>query len=226
MEKTIEEKWKEYQDRFEKLFIEGFKKGLILPYDEKLIDSLREIYYGGLPLSIILLSRQVCNGNCYDMALLMTLGFENDDYRLVDADVNSITLRPDYSKKYGSTPHYGNHCFVERTDENGICWVYDTSSGFIIERNLYYQMENPVITKINDRDDIHEFRECLGIDGKLKDEDMGLIPFILLNIEESDNSFGFDYSDILQREIEMFKEFIDYDDMQAKLDEGVKSFYR
>lgn len=225
---NAEEKWQEYQDRFEKLFIEGFKKGLVLPYDEELISKLRNAYYGGLPLSILLLSRQVCSGNCYEMALLMTLAFDDDDFRLVDADIDGITLNPEEVRNYGSIPHYGNHCFVERKDSNGITWVYDTTSGFIVERELYYQMENPIITCINKKSSVFEFRECLGIDGKLKENDMELIPLTLLNIEESVKGglFAFDYSEILQREIEMFKDFIDYDELWAKLDSEVSDFYR
>jgi len=224
---NTEEKWQEYQERFEKLFIEGLKKGLVLPYDEELISKLRNIYYGGLPLSISLLSEQLCSGNCYEMALLMTLAFSDDHFRLVDADIDGITLNPEKVRNYGSIPHYGNHCFVERLDDDGVVWVYDTSSGFVIERELYYQMENPVVTCINDKSSVLDFRETLGIDGKLNEDDLDMLPLILPNIESSDQnqSFVFDYANVLGLEIEMFKDFIGYDEMCDQLENEVKSFF-
>ena len=34
---------------------------------------------------------------------------------------------------------------------DGTTWVYDTSVGLVFEKSLYYKMQNPKITKVNNR---------------------------------------------------------------------------
>ena len=51
-------------------------------YDKTLIERLRNIYDGGIPLSILLLVDKMCNGFCYERALLPTLGLTDKDFRV------------------------------------------------------------------------------------------------------------------------------------------------
>ena len=64
-----------HQKKYKMLLIYGLSKGLIFPYDDELIERLRNVYYGGVPASIILLSNGLSNGYCYDRALLMARAF-------------------------------------------------------------------------------------------------------------------------------------------------------
>ena len=49
-------KWDLHCKKEKMLLIYGLKNGLITLYDDELIEKLRNIYYGGIPASIILLS--------------------------------------------------------------------------------------------------------------------------------------------------------------------------
>lgn len=62
-------KWDLHSCKQKVLLIWGLKNGLITPYDDQLIEKLREVYYGGIPASVILLSDGMTNGHCYDRAL-------------------------------------------------------------------------------------------------------------------------------------------------------------
>ena len=68
-------KWDLHQKKYRFLLLYGLSHGLILPYDDELINKLRNVYYGGIPASIILLSNGMSNGHCYDRALLMSRAF-------------------------------------------------------------------------------------------------------------------------------------------------------
>ena len=71
--------WKEFLTDAEKKLNWGFENGLVGYYTDTLIEKLRNIYDGGMPASIILLSIGLCNGNCYDRALLLSRAFLDTD---------------------------------------------------------------------------------------------------------------------------------------------------
>lgn len=149
-------KWEKFKKKFDQFIDYGAENKLIKPYDKELIDNLGNVYYGGLPTSILLLHSGLSNGYCYDRATLVTLGFGDDDFKVVYADIDHLKLRPDYISKFRDgklSKHYGEHCFAERTTKDGRVWVYDTSLGLVFDKDLYYQMENPVIRKVNSKQD-------------------------------------------------------------------------
>ena len=78
-------KWELQKKKFKMLLLWGLRHGYIFPYDDELIIKLRNIYYGGIPASIILLSNVMSNGHCYDRALLMSQAFldSEDDVKLL-----------------------------------------------------------------------------------------------------------------------------------------------
>ena len=124
--------WSIYKKKQKLLMLYGAANGLIKFYDKELMDKLRHIYYGGLPASILLLHEGLCNGKCYDRAPLLTLALDEYDYKVVYANIDSIKLNPIYSKLKIDNPSYAEHCFVEVTDNQGITWVFDTSSGLMM----------------------------------------------------------------------------------------------
>lgn len=215
--KIEEKKWMLYLKRREALMRYGFKKGLIKPYSEEFIESLRTVYYGGIPASILLLSKKTCNGKCYDRALLATFGCGDDDFQLVDADIDGITLNPKFVDEYKSTlqennanEHYGNHCFLERTTKDGTVWVYDTTWGLVFEKNLYYEIEHPKVTKINDRKATEAYIEYQEIKNADIEKDKYVLPALLPLIEAVAETETGPYKKLLQIEIELFKQNIGY----------------
>lgn len=206
-------KWELHLLKNKALIGEGTKKGLIHPYDSKTIERLRNVYYGGIPLSIILLSSQLCNGKCYDGATFISLGFGEDDFKIVYGDIDTLRLNPKFVDRYrkanDSTWNYADHAWAERTDKDGTVWVYDTTLGLVVEKKLYYKMERPKIRHANGKDKTIEF---------LKDQityepesSKYALPLIIPNIEKTANGALPWYKEQLKQEIEMFKEKVGYD---------------
>ena len=114
---TQEIKWKLHNYKNKKILIWGLKNGLIIPYDDRLIEKLRSIYYGGIPASIILLSDGLCNGHCYDRAVLLSRAFfdEEDDIKLLYARINSLKLNPELAGKNGTGANIKYDCNATTT---------------------------------------------------------------------------------------------------------------
>jgi len=220
--KLDEIKWELYKKKKSILFSYGISKGLIHSYEKQLIENLRHVYYGGVPASIILLCKSICGGYCYDRALLVTLGFGDDDFQLVDADIDGINLNPMYIDTSCGDEHYGNHCFAERTKKDGTTWVYDTSLGLVIEKNLYYKIERPKITKINSKQATLDYCEYKDIKNARIENDKYMLPLILPNIEHAANKEIEFYSQFLREEIKRFKQEIDYDGICREINEDMK----
>lgn len=220
-------KWILHNYKTKKILIWGLKHGFIIPYNESLIEKLRTITYGGIPASIILLSDGLTNGNCYDRAVLLSRAFfdEEDDIKLLYATIDSLKLNPKYAGK--EDPLFYDHCIVERITKEGLHLIYDTSSGFIYDKKLYWLSENPKIRKVNNKKSIIKFVE--------KDEDYHpenierdkyVAPLILPLIEETYGRPNEMYSalgiEMLQKEIEHFKKEINYDDICKEIDDNIK----
>lgn len=227
MARLIDEiKWNLHLIKSDILFYYGIKNGLILPYDNRLIENLRNTYYGGLPASILLLHSNLSNGHCYDRGTLITLGFEEDDFKVVNANINNLRLNPKYIDQYRNgklSEDYSNHCFAERTKNDGTIWVYDTSIGLVFEKNLYYKIEKPKITKINDKEATldflyHDFQKDSDIE-----RDKYTLPLILPNIESYINPTQTFYLEQLAEEIEILKHKIDYNGICKEYKEDMKA---
>ena len=224
--KLEEMKWKLHKKRYNELFNYGVKHGLIGTYDQQLIENLRHIYYGGLPASILLLYGNLSNGHCYDRGPLVTLGFNDDDFQVIDADINSLRLNPKYIDEYrtgNKSELVANHCFAERILKDGTTLVYDTSLGLVFEKNLYYKLENPKITKINDKETTlkflyYDFQKDSNIE-----RDKYALPFILPIIEKHLVPTQPFYLELLKQEIAILKQEVGYNDIYQKIHEDMKS---
>ncbi len=227
MIKKIQElKWKLHCYRQKRLFFYGLKKGYIAPYNDELIEKLRHVYYGGIPASVILLSNGMTNGHCYDRALLMSRAFLNDDddVQLLYASIDSLRLNPLY---ISDDPLYADHCFVERITKDGRHLIYDTSTGFIYDKNLYWLMENPEVRKINSKESIKRFIE--------EDEDRWpedverdkyaaplILPMIEMSFGRPTEFYSFSGIELLQREIDHYKQIINYDGVVEEIDQDMR----
>lgn len=218
-------KWDLYEYKTKRLLLWGLKNGYIEPYDDDLIEKLRNIYDGGVPASIILLSDGLSNGHCYDRTVLMSRAFLNseEDVNIIYASIDSLRLNPDIDHEI---PLYADHAIVERITKDGNHFIYDTSSGLVYDKKLYWLMEHPKIRKINDKNSIIEF---------VKNEeyyypedierDKYALPLILPMIEMTYGRPTEMYSqlgiELLQREIEHFKKVINYDEVCQEIDEDM-----
>ena len=228
MEKRLQTlKWNLHNYKLKKLLIWGLNHGYIAPYNDELIEKLRTIYDGGIPASILLLSDGMSNGHCYDRALLMSRAFldEKDDVQLLYASIDSLRLNPQYINN--NDPLYADHCIVEVTSEEGNHAIIDTSSGFIYDKKIYWLMEHPKIRKINSKDSITKFIESEQYyHPEDIERDKYISPLILPMIEMTYDRPNELYStlgiELLQREIEHFKEVINYEDVCQEIDEDMK----
>lgn len=232
--KLQEMKWKFHEYKNLKLLRWGLRNGYIFPYDDELIEKLRTIYYGGIPASIILLSNGLSNGHCYDRSLLMSRAFldTEDDVRLLYGDVDALKLNPRF---ISDDPLYADHCFLERTTKEGVKLIYDTSTGFVYDKKLYWLMQRPKIRKINKKEAIKKFiAEDEEIHPENLENDKYAAPMILDNLEYTYGRPNEMYTllgiELLQREINIFKERIGYDKIVEEIDEdmkrmGLKGYY-
>ena len=227
MATKIEElKYKLYKKRHDLLFLYGAKKGLIRMYDDELLDNLRHVYYGGIPVTILLLHRSLCDGHCYDRGPLVTLGFGDDDFQVVDAEINNIKLNPKYIDQFKAGKlgvGFGEHCFAERTFKDGTTWVYDTSIGLVIEKNLYYKIENPKVRIVNNKNRTLEYLyKDFQKDSNIEN-DKYVLPLILPNLEANLEPVQDFYMDQLMEEFRILKEELDYDGICNEIHNDMKS---
>lgn len=216
-------RWKYYQLKRKKLILYGLKKGLITPYNDSLIEKLRTIYYGGIPASIILLSNSLSNGFCYDRATLLSEAFldKDEEINLIYASIDSLRLDPTLDH---NNPLYDDHCVVERITSNGRHLIYDTSTGLIFDKDIYWLIEHPKIRKINHKEDIKNF---LATDERSDPErDKYVSPLVIPFIESTYNKPYEIYAtlgiELLQREINYFKEKIDYDNLCKQISSDIE----
>ena len=225
--KLDELRWKLFTLRYNILFKYGAKNGLIKQYDKDLIERLRHVYCGGIPGSILLLHGELSNGYCQDRASLITLGFGEDDFQVVYASVDNIKLNPEHVEDYRKgnlSENYAVHCFAERTCKDGIVWVYDTSIGFVFEKNLYYLMENAKVRLIKSKQNTLDFLYKDFLRDSDIERDKESLPLILPSIEGNLTPTQPFYLDHLKEEIEILKKEVDYkgiceefnDDMMRK----------
>ena len=214
-------KWFMYRQKRKAVFRYGFATGKIHPYELSTIEKLRDVYYGGISASVLLLYNRLCQGHCYDRALLMSMAFDDDEFRLVDADIDGITLNPRYVDDRRYDEHYGNHCFLERVTKDGKVWVYDTTEGLVFDKDLYYYLENPKITKINDKKTTQEFVEYRDIKNAEISRDKYAAFITLPLIEDGAKNNNHFYSEALLREIEIYKTNIDYNGLVREIREDM-----
>ena len=226
--RTQEIKWKLHNYKYDKLLIWGLKNGYISPYDDRLIEKLRSVYYGGIPASIILLANGITNGFCYDRALLLSRAFldSEDDVQLVYATVDSLRLNPKFANRTDSD--FADHCIVERTTKDGQHIIYDTSVGVAFDKRLYWLMEHPKVRKTNPKDAIIEFvKTCEEYDPEDIERDKYAAPLIIPNIERlygrPNEMYTHQGIELLQREIDHHKEVIDYDAVEKEIKEDMRS---
>lgn len=221
-------KWDNYHRKKRKLTVYGLNNGLIFPYSDEIIEKFRKIYYGGIPASIILLSDFLTNGYCYDRALLASRAFlddENVDVSLLYVSINSLRLNPKYVNN--KNPMNSDHCVVEITFDTGKSFIIDTSVGFIYEKSLYWKIEKPKVRHINNKERIRQFlAEDSIFHPENSEKDKCMAPLILQQIENTfkrpTEMYAMNGIELLQREIEHYKQEINYDSIKHEMERRIK----
>lgn len=216
------EKWNSYRKNLCETFDYGRENGLIYPIedDEEFMERLRQVTWGGMRLSVLLLCEKMTNGFCYDRSILFAFGFGDDDFRRVYASIDGIKLRPDYLEQYQSLSeeekknlHYGEHCYMERVKSDGSTWVYDPSQGFVYRKDIYEKIEHPVVQKTVSRESIlssYEYQDILREDIDLSKYAL----YALVPVYEALLAVGQSFHmEALRRELEMYKSEISYDEI-------------
>lgn len=219
-------RWNLFLNRYFLLYSYGIRNGLIQLYDQELIDNLSNVCYGGVPLSIMLLDKRFCDRKCYERGPLISLGFGDDDFRVVDAKINGLLLRDSYAELHRRgmlSDLYGEHCFVERTRSDGSVWVYDTSVGLVFEKNLYYRMQNPDIRVVNDRDTTLEYLKYEFLDDSDLNRDKEVLPMILPDIESNLEPLQSSYLGVLKDEISKLKCRVNYEMICSERENEMRS---
>ena len=230
IQKLVELRWGIYDWLRRKLIIWGLRHGYAWPYGEALLEKLRTIYYGGVPASILLLCNGMSNGHCYDRATLMARAFldEDGDVRLIYASVASLRWNPLYADYIRDDASMSEHCFVEITETDGRKLILDTSSSFIWDKRLYWLMERPSVRMTRSKSEIKEFVEA---DDYYDPEDLEIskywmpliLPMIELTYGRNTEMYSQPGIEMLQREVELYKETIDYDSVCREVNEDMRA---
>lgn len=226
-EKTVNRFWKKHS----KLMKIGFKLGLVRGYGEGFLERLRDVYYGGIPASIILLNPHSCRCKCYDRAVLACFAFRDIDYQVVHANIDTIRYNRktveevNYYLARGEkiSDKYPNHCFVE-FNLNGLPWVLDTTDGLIYEKHFYYLINNPDVNCIRTKQETEEFPDYIDIANADIERDkwaaLTTLPIIEKQIEESSM-----YKELARKEIQLFKDKIHFDELNSQYEKEKNEFF-
>ena len=225
---TLETKAKIYYLKKKALLSFGFKTGLIRVYGSDLIERYHKIYYGGIPVSIILLSPPFCRGYCYDRTLLAAMGFEDTEYEYIQANIDGIKYSQDVMqeiaelKKEGKEPdpNYANHAYLE-VKLSGSTWIIDTTSGLAYSKKLWDFMENPQVTLRRSKQETMDYIEYREIKSADINKDKYATPLILPYFEKQISKSA--YKDLLVEEIEQYKKEINYDAVCAEINNTIET---
>jgi hypothetical protein len=225
MKSLAQKRFELFQEKNKKLLVYGIKNGYIQFYDEELLEKLRNIYFGGLPASIVLLCDGMCNGYCYDRGYLLSQAFvdTDDEIELLYGDINSLKLNPAF---FNDGPMYADYCVLYRKTKDGRELIYDTSAGLIYDMDYYLKMENLKIRKKNSKESIKRLMELEAYYHPEDPEEGKYITPMLFPIFEL--LYGKDTEmytrlggNLLKREIELYKQKIDYDSVCKEVEEDM-----
>lgn len=168
----------------------ALEEGKVLPYEEELVVRLRELNYRGLPLSIILFSREYCRGECYLMS--MNISRAMDPFTLVHGDVNFIRENGEYP----------NHSWVEKDG-----FVYDTTDGFKWDKELYYSLFQPKVREVYDEISVRDYDDYQYVLSRAEEErDLTTQALMIQYMELLETENPYVNQIFLQNEIDVWRE--------------------
>lgn len=186
-------------------FKKYIEENKIQPYEQELIDKLRNFNIKGVPLSIIVLCFDACNGNCYGTSVYLSSGM--DEFSLIHGNINI------YPKN-----EYHNHSWIEK---NG--YVYDPTDGFKYEKELYYKLyEAEVVVSYNEKN-CKDYKFYQEITEQYDEANIHFLTLFLQFLEEEENIKPTINHKILLKEIEKVRKKYN---ITKKYDKSVMDEYR
>lgn len=183
-------------------------EGKISHFDPTTITRLRKLYYGLYSGLIYMYMEPTTFNNIGNKVELLTHVLEDKKYNIVHGTTDSTQ---NFSFAMYGVEHLDFNSWVE-VEEGNKTWVYDPFSLMRIEKEVYYKLENPKVSKVipkraimehpgRDRDDYTIYHDgfnymLIGIFGELE-KGMDSHPF----------------KQILAPEITRFKKEINFDDI-------------
>lgn len=134
---------KKKDDLYQKLMY-GFKNNLVKSFDQEIISELRKCYYGVFSELIYIFSTDTTFSNIDNKAELLTWIFKDKNIKLVKGSTSSTRNILFY--EYGQG-HLDYNLWIE-VEEGNKTWVYDLFSLLKMEKDFYYELEEPKIEKI------------------------------------------------------------------------------
>ena len=172
------------------LLVQAYNEHKIEPYEEELIDNLRKQTFNGIPITILLFTNFLCKGECYVCSVNLTRGM--DHFHLVHGDINCIKKNDEYP----------NHSWVEKGS-----FIYDTTDGFKWEKNLYYELFEPVVQEVYDENTVqtYPFYQSVIENGtkEISLENLALVTQYIEELENENPGFNHYY---LKRELKILRE--------------------
>ena len=192
------------------LYNKGISDGKIQEFNLELLAKLKKTIYGGIPGNIYLYAFPTNFETIGNKIEILAWVFKNEKYKIIHANTNSTKEIMFY--KYNSK-HLDFNSWIEV--KNGPKeYVIDPFSMLMIEKELYYEIENPEIIKVITSDEIdnHSIRSDIDFSEAFASYDSLLI---LMDTLEQLAKIS-PYKKYLEKEIEKLKAKVDYN--QMKLD--------
>ncbi len=207
METIFYQHLKKYSDRLD-LYNNGIKDGKIKEFDLELLSKLKNINYGGMPSNIYIYAFPTNFETIGNKVEILSWVYKN--YKIVHGFTNSTNEIA--FNKYNSK-HLDYNSWIE-VNYGSNDYVIDLFSMLIIEKKLYYEIENPKIIKVVTSDQVnsHPARE----DNEFSEAFVSPDSFIMV-IDTLDYLTKISpYKEYLEKEIAKFKSKIDFE--QIKFD--------
>lgn len=202
------------------IFKNGLLSGAIEPFQPDVISRLRRVYYSFYSGILYLYGEDTTFRTIGSKMEILSWIFAREDYTIVHGHTDSTReiCFLDYQKE-----HLDFNSWVEVT-RGGKTFVYDTFSMLCFEKDIYYELEHPEITRKSPKEVIMRHP------AKFNDEHLrpdtafwlflGYIPNLMDNIDNHP------YKDILLPEITRYKNLISYDEEVTRWKEEVRQFYK
>lgn len=191
------------------IFNKAYKMGLIQPFDQEVLTKLRRLYYSCIPGILYLFGEPTDFETISNKARLLTYVFENEEYDLVHADIDSIKNIKffEYNHK-----HLDYNSYLEVKKGNKV-WIYDTFSMLKFDKGIYDELEHPSIRKRvpkmyivshpgREEDDFYSFKDEFLLAGIIRKYELEL----------KKNPF----KNMLKQELSRFKQEVKYDEIILK----------
>lgn len=195
------------------LYNDGIKKGLIQPFDQEVLTNLRNLYYGCISGIIYIYGMATDCGTIANKMILLRYALDDRNFQIVHG--NTYSTENIFFDKYNN--NLDNNSWIEVKEGNKE-WVYDPFSLLKIEKNLYYQIEEPEVFRIISKKDVESHPGRIDDDYYRFDEGgKEFLTFILPSIEK--NLKNNPHKDFLKAEISRFKEEVDNNSETPKVDD-------